>query len=31
MFTEDLGMNGIELLGNAVEELGPFDFELTIH
>ena len=31
VFTEDLGMNGVELLGDAVEQFGPFSFELTIH
>ena len=31
MFTKDLGMNGVELASDAVEELGPFGFELTIH
>jgi hypothetical protein len=31
MFTEDLGMNGVELLRDAVEQLGPFGLELTIH
>ena len=31
MFTEDLGMNGVELPSDAVEQLGPFGLELTIH
>ena len=31
MFTEDLGMNGVELLGDAIEQLGLFGFELTVH
>ena len=31
MFAKDLGMNGIELASDAVEQLGPFSFELTIH
>ena len=31
VFTEDLGMNGVELLGDAVEQFGPFSFDLTIH
>src|SRR3984893_6830614 len=31
VFTEDLGMNGVELASDAVEQLGPFNFELTIH
>src|SRR3989442_13656673 len=30
-FTEDLGVNGVELLRDAVEQLGPFGLELTIH
>lgn len=30
MFTEDLGVNGVELASDAVEQLGPFGFELTI-
>src|ERR1700758_1627480 len=24
-------MNGVELLGDAIEQLGPFGFELTVH
>ena len=31
VFTEDLAMNGVELASDAVEQLGPFSFELTIH
>jgi len=31
VFKEDFGMNGVELLGDAVEQFGPFSFELTIH
>jgi len=31
MYTEDLGVNGVELLRDAVEQLGPFGLELTIH
>ena len=31
VFTEDLGVNGVELLGDAVEQLGPLSFELAIH
>ena len=31
MFTEDLGMNGVQLASDAVEQLGPFGLELTIH
>ena len=31
IFTEDLGMNGVELASDAVEQLGPFGFELTVH
>ena len=30
MFTEDLGVNRVELASDAVEQLGPFGFELTI-
>src|SRR5260370_17765267 len=31
VLAKDLGMNGIELASDAVEQLGPFNFELTIH
>jgi hypothetical protein len=31
VFREDLGMNGVELSGDAVEQFGPWGFELTIH
>ena len=31
MFTKDLGMNGVELASDVVEQLGPSGFELTIH
>ena len=31
MFAKNLGMNGIQLVSDAVEQLGPFSFELTIH
>jgi hypothetical protein len=31
VFTEDLGMNGVELLRDAVEQFGPLSFELKIH
>jgi hypothetical protein len=31
VFAKNLGMNGIELVSDAVEQLGPFRFELTIH
>ena len=31
VFVKDLVMNGIELARDAVEQLGPFSFELTIH
>ena len=31
VFREDLAMNRVELASNAVEQLGPFSFELTIH
>ena len=31
VFVKDLGMNGIELASDAVEQLGPLSFELTIH
>src|ERR1700730_12936427 len=31
VFTEDLGMNGVELASDAVEQLGPSGLELTIH
>lgn len=31
MLANDLGVNGIELASNAVEQLGPLSFELTIH
>ena len=30
MFTEDLGGDRVELASDAVEQLGPFGFELTI-
>ena len=30
MFTEDLGVDGVELASDAVEQLGPSGFELTI-
>jgi len=31
VFTEDLGVNGVKLASDAVEQLGPSGFELTIH
>ena len=31
MFREDLGMNGVQLASDAVEQLRPFGFELMIH
>jgi hypothetical protein len=31
VLTEDLPMNRVELASDAVEQLGPFNFELTIH
>ena len=31
VFTEDLAMNRVELASDAVEQLGPSGFELTIH
>src|SRR6266576_5931779 len=31
VFTEDLAMKRVELASDAVEQLGPFNFELTIH
>jgi hypothetical protein len=30
VFAKNLGMNGIQV-SDAVEQLGPFSFELTIH
>src|SRR5258708_6658293 len=30
VFTEDLAMNRLELASDAVDQLGPFNFELTI-
>jgi hypothetical protein len=30
VFVKDLGMNGIELASDAVEQLGPLSSELTI-